>query len=350
MKKRVLRIVCLVLPILALIIFTNVYVDPANLYHDVASEVASNVLAGKSVFVTSGNLDERHLKKAVIEGMPKEGTTIVLGPSFSMGISTGEEGFYNLAMSAADYYDYLAVLGIMEYNGKHADKVILTIDSYCFNRKFVESFTAHTALKEYSQYMLDILNGVDTKTPGEHDLSMTWQRVLQSLSVTYFQGAVDMVKANGSLKAERVGLAESDCKSAYYRSDASYAYDEVTENATFEYHNEYCGSYNLDFNLTQGVHIDSEYADTFDRLIKYLQDNGTEVELFLSPVSPSLWDSYDATNHPLMAELADYATTLSDKYGVKIIGSYNPYDLGLTDADFCDIHHLRNTSLSIFEW
>ena len=39
---------------------------------------------------------------------------------------------------------------------------------------------------------------------------------------------------------------------------------------------------------------------------------------------------------------------MADDYSIKITGSYNPYNVGITDADFWDSRHVRHDRLDSF--
>ena len=70
------------------------------------------------------------------------------------------------------------------------------------------------------------------------------------------------------------------------------------------------------------------------------------MELYLCPVAPALWDRIDTPGYYVMNELESYAHEVAAKYGLKITGSYNPYNLGMTNADFYDSRHVRQELLS----
>ena len=52
------------------------------------------------------------------------------------------------------------------------------------------------------------------------------------------------------------------------------------------------------------------------------------------------------TNYPMLYEISDYAKELSEKYDLKMTGGYDPYQVGITDAEFYDCRHVRKELLS----
>lgn len=77
-KSKWLRFL-LVIPLLFVLVFTNVYIDPANIYHDYSKEIAESVLSGKPTHFGSSNVNEREVKHHIIKGMPdKVGCVAVL--------------------------------------------------------------------------------------------------------------------------------------------------------------------------------------------------------------------------------------------------------------------------------
>ena len=61
-----------ILPLVCVLVITNIYEDPANIFHNVNESAAAALMDGNEVYFGSGNCDERAIRKHMIELMPDE--------------------------------------------------------------------------------------------------------------------------------------------------------------------------------------------------------------------------------------------------------------------------------------
>ena len=108
--------------------------------------------------------------------------------------------------------------------------------------------------------------------------------------------------------------------------------------------------YNIEFQFSKGCHISAYSEEIFEKLIVYLQEQGTEVDLYLCPLSPALWDriEQEKESYIILKELEMFAHEMSNKYELKLTGAYNPYQIGATNSDFWDSRHFRHDRLDDF--
>lgn len=335
--------------LLGFLVLVNCYVDPANLFHNVSTEIADSVIAGNSTYITSGNMNERLVKQRIIETMPDEIECIAVGPSVMFGISQNHvntDSYYNLGVSGADFYDIMAQFGLMELQGKTPKRVIFCVDSYFFNKALYDTFTRNTTYKPYADYMLRVLDGeTNPEVPKSDTKAESVERIKQMFSVSYFQSSVEYVQVKGSLNIPRWGVADETYSGSYYMPDGSMHYAESYENSTVEDVIKEVEGFDVNYYFTPYEHISEESMEAFEKLIVYLQAQGTQVDLFLCPVCPSLWDRLDETVNPILWDVEDFAQNMSEKYELNIIGSYNPYNLGIPDSSFYDTRHVRHEML-----
>jgi hypothetical protein len=353
-KSKWLRFL-LVIPLLFVLVFTNVYIDPANIYHDYSKEIAESVLSGKPTHFGSSNVNEREVKHHIIKGMPDKVGCVAVGPSLVMGVrseNVGTDDFYNLGVSGADFYDILAQFGLMEAYNKKVDRVIFCVDSYFFNPIFFDQFQTHDSLKKYADYMISVLNGEQEEVPVENASKEIEKKIRQLFSVTYFQAAVAQIEAENAyfINRERWGIVNDEYRKEYYLSDASLVYSIDYQNLGEENVKNESKEYNIDVQFSKGEHISKDCENIFEKLINYLLEHGVKVELYLCPLAPSLWDRIDKgkNQYPILDELEEYANYVAEKYDLKITGSYNPYNLGMKDADFYDARHVRHELLETY--
>ncbi|MBQ7776658.1 MAG: hypothetical protein IJ379_12130 [Lachnospiraceae bacterium] len=162
----------------------NYIADPGNLFHDFYDELTDAIIAGEEVQILSNNSDEREISKQLIEKMPQEMDCLVFGPSLALTIGqemTGEESFYNLAMSSTDYYDLLAMIALLNLNDKKVDRMIICFDSRLFDDAVSESDGRHDKLMDYSLWMEEVLNNPNSSAEPES----TAARYLADYSMMY---------------------------------------------------------------------------------------------------------------------------------------------------------------------
>ena len=132
--------------------------------------------------------------------------------------------------------------------------------------------------------------------------------------------------------------------------DASWVYARSYQNRTEEDVRKDSEEYNIERQFSKGEHISEYCKEIFEKLIGYLLSQGIEVDLYLCPVAPSLWDRIEAeeTEYPIIGEIEKYANRVAKEYDLKITGAYNPYDLDMKDKDFYDARHVRHELLGTY--
>lgn len=314
-------------------------------------------MGGHGAYFGSGNFDERSVRQNMIKAMPGNVECIAVGPSLSMGIRSsdvGTENFYNLSASSLNFYDYLNVFGLMEANNKKAGRVILCVDSYFFDESKYSMGSSFPFGNKYAEYMEAVLNGENPAIPEENKNSK-FKEFSQAFSITYFQASVKYIQSQGSyiLKQKRWGLLDENTEDmAHYMSDGSWVYQLDYRNRTVDDVLEDAAKYDIDGIFSKGKHASRYSMETFEKLVSYLTGTGAEVNLFLCPLSPALWDRIKNGDSPeeyyILDELETFANEIAKKYNLKITGSYNPYNLNIKNEDFYDARHLRHEQLSKF--
>ncbi|MCQ2539572.1 MAG: hypothetical protein MJ114_03900 [Acetatifactor sp.] len=357
-QKKGLHLI-LLLPILLCIVACNYFVDLASIYHDVdETQIAKYLLEGKQATLGNSNGNEREVKRQLIMQMPDQVDCIVVGPSLVMEINrevTGEQELINLGVSGADMYDMLAQFGIMDIYGKKADRVIFAVDSYWFDETLAANFGRSQGFKPYAYYLIDNMYGgtmqppvVDAKTPMS-------TYVTQLFSASYFKSNAwsFLIKCKGALQGEKFilrqpwGLVDDSFTGDYYDSDGSWVYSKKAAERTVENVRADAAGYNIEYQFSKGGHIGEKSCEIFEHLLTYLQERGTQVDLFLCPLSPSLYDRLDgAEDYYVLQELEAYAKDVAERYELRMIGSFDPYEVGIKDEDFFDARHVRGDRLA----
>ena len=352
-KNKWLRLL-LFIPLLLLVPLTNYFVDPASLFHvGEEKKMAELILAGNNVNPPTANFDEREVKKQLIINMPEHVKCVVIGTSLVMEIDRDivkEDSFYNLALSGAELYDYLPQFALIDGYDKKIDKIILSFDSWCFDRQLISYIEDIRKLTEYSDYFIDKINENDNAVFPEETKqteSFYFENIKQLFSLSYFQSSLNYLFKRGLRKP--VGVVSDDYEYEYYKSDASWHSSQEVLSREEDYVIEDANYYDTEHYFTPGEHIDAEYREIFEKSIDYLvNEKGIEIVLFMCPLSPALWEQYDEDEMPILPEMEDFAQEFADKYGVKLVGSFNPHDIGVSNSDFYDCRHMRSEAIDEF--
>lgn len=351
--KKWLRLLAF-LPIMCIIAFLNIWADPVLIFHNFGKSAAEALLAGNEVYFISVNAQGRSCKKTLIESMPKHVDCITVGPSLSWTISTssvGTNSYYNLSEGQYNYFDYMAVFGLLEYNEIVFDRLILCMDSDFYHEARIDEIRDYNVWKEYSDYMESILYN---KKATLNDISgknvdYYYSIVSQVLSPTYFNSSLSLVRDNYNalMKYPIFGIVcdETTASFMHYQTDGSRVYPREYNNRTDTFVKEQCEIYPIESRFAKGQHIQDFRKTMFIKLVEYLLDKGVTIEFFLCPPAPALYDRVkndpDADQYYLFDEIEAFTKDLSLLYDIKITGSYNPYDYGIQDGDYYDPRHMK---------
>ncbi len=352
-KKSLFRLLPFIIVLVALAV-TNVYEDPSNIFHDVGDNVAQAISSGHEVYISSSNLNEREVKSCLIERMPDKVDCVAIGPSLIMCVNSdivNDGTFVNLGVSGGGLYSMLEQLGMLEKFGKKTDRIIICADSYIFDEQVSPPNMFEGKFRDYSSHMVSMINHEESAWPEQDENGLNLEKIEQAFSITYFQGAQNqIVKQNQIfLKRPRWGIIEDgmDFSGSFYSADGSWNYGANVTNAGTQDVIRDCQNYDIEEKLAKGRHASAYSLEVFEKLVSYLTEQGIEVELFMCPLAPSLWNRLELnkSEYYMLDEIEELVDQMVEKYNVKVTGSYNPYELGMSDSDFYDARHVRRELL-----
>ena len=353
--KTKLRLLAII-PLAVLLIGINIYEDPANIFHDSSKSIAKALKNGHEAYFGSGNGDERNVKMYTIKMMPKKVDCITIGPSLTYGIrkdDVGTESYYNISSSGLNFKDIMGLFALLEINNIHYDRIILCVDSYFFDERYAV-VERNPNLSKYSEYMTSVLDDKEPVVPQEVKTSdiikIKWE---QAFSLTYFQSSFDFIRHSNSLilKTKRWGIVDDNTKDlSHFMCDGSWVYAADYRSHTLDYVLSDAEKYNIKAQFAYDIHSNKKYEDYFYKLIQFLLNKNVSLTLFLSPISPALWDRIenDKSHYFILDEIEKMANDVAENYGISIIGSYNPYKVGISNSDYWDCRHIKHDKLSIY--
>jgi hypothetical protein len=96
----------------------------------------------------------------------------------------------------------------------------------------------------------------------------------------------------------------------------------------------------LEVKLNSPPPIEQRGVDAINRLLTYLKDNGVEVYLVHPPFNPMFYDRIGGSPYAEgLARIEQLTRDIAARHGLKIIGSFNPHDVGCTADMYIDAEH-----------
>jgi hypothetical protein len=334
--------------IISLIIVINVTVDAASAIKPQHTELAKLALAG-NVVATPENYNERVFQECIVNEMDSIPATVVIGSSRGMFLGenvTGYENIYNNCVPGACLEDYYALLGLYnEKFGKMPERVIIETSPWIFydgnpESRWLEAGTYNESACEF----FEIVNGQEITVGENADKENPY------ISLSYFRYNIDEWKEKGKEVFKEDARISTDVNEAADYPDGTIRYSAERENESPERLEGVkatkgaCSYQNSD----QMTEIDADKAKAFENLIDYLQDNGTEVLIYMQPFSVTQCIySIDENLNPGYMIAYSYLQEISQKKNIIIRGSYDARDFELDDNRFIDYMHLDKKGTSI---
>jgi hypothetical protein len=92
--------------------------------------------------------------------------------------------------------------------------------------------------------------------------------------------------------------------------------------------------------------IDQQGVVAFEKALDFLKEKGVEVTFVKPPFNPLYYDAVqEGTYAEGLKKIEKLIDDLAARHGIKVIGSYNPHDIGCTADMYIDAEHSNNTCL-----
>ena len=342
MKNFMKKGLIFIIPLVILIILTNYFIDPANLFSSEFEKELAKILINDQNAAGVYNYDERIFQKEYIERMDKTKETAVLGSSRSLQIREEmikNDGFFNHGVSGAVLEDYIAITKIYRENDKLPEKIILGLNPWIFNKYNIEE--RWRSIEEYYYSFFD-----QDYQQDESFMEQYFGRNFRQLfSAIYFQASFetlikgqafkDIEETETELLAEPVKL-----------TDGSLVYQRPRKNISAEDAEIEAQNYirNGVYSLENYSEIDAEYRQQFEKLIEFYQSEEIELIFYLAPYHPLVYNYLEKNDkYHIIYEVEEYIRKFAAKNDIQVVGDYNPAELGLDRNDFHDGMHPRES-------
>lgn len=346
---RFARKAALLLPVLLVAPVVNYTVDPANVFAkpgEQEAKIGVALLAGKNV-VNFERYDDRAIAMYLLAHRAEHPNVLVLGSSRTLNIREDlfpHSKFVNGSMLAGTIREVLAAYGMVHRRGLHPDTVIVGIDPWMLN---ADAYDARwISIKPDFDSALAIL-GIGS-WPATPRPASGRSRLTALFSGDYFQQSVKALARNGqrpewfeSPVAENAGLTRIPNGSYIYSFEQRNEDPRSSDAMAQDY---IAGKIYL---LNDNAHVDRTLLYAITRLLQTIRKDGSEPILYLAPYHPIVYASLAGDSRHAIVQQAEAALReTAARLGVRVVGSYDPSEVRLSNVDFYDGHHLREAGLA----
>lgn len=343
-------------PFLALIVYINYTVDCQGYFLgdlDLRG-VAEMILAGDDLIGYDQVLSrQREILDTVVANMDDSEVpeTIALGSSRVMQLSREmvRTSFYNSSLSGADFYELLCEFYLYDRRERLPKNVIIGIDPWIFNTDIdAQSKRADPML--YAEFVSERL-GIPIPYEKE-DTSRKWGYLFD---LSYFQGNLEYMRSSPALEdqveTESGAVLSAVPKDKLYELDAEIRRADGSVIYSLSYRNRSQEEIDADalFQTTGMAFLenypapDAERLAIFEAWLQYMQKKDINVIFFLAPYPPIEYDHVleNAERYGGLLGTEEAVRALGKRYDIPVYGSYDPYAIPATNADFYDGLHPR---------
>jgi hypothetical protein len=321
----------LALSIVSLIVLGGIGFLTKNATHNHEYLLAEKL--STSNYVYFANLDERKFNEGRLVYPLRSVEALVMGSSRAMQIDSKVLGInaLNLSVSGASVEDYIAFVG-EAVSKLRPLKVLLGADPWLFNL-LNSAYRWRSSEELYNYWQGKITKGlIGEALDSKQYLPKNQNDELFSPLQKFYK----FLNGGGVLVAED-GDVEATAKKAY---DGLHIYSEVMHSSVYEpnFNNH---SY---YSMSEYEH-DTKAKLAYIQLIKWLQLNGIEVSLILSPYHPKLYEKM-VSEKPIFISIEEEFRNLAKDLNLNVLGSYNPHLVGCDTSYFYDHMHPKGTCMS----
>lgn len=345
MQEFLKRVILLLLPVLLAVVGVNYFGDAANLFSDsYETNVASEIAKGNNV-TNILNCDERDLQRLIIEKLKTCPEIVVLGSSRIMEIRESmfkDSSLLNNGVSGATIEDLMAFVELYQEKKCLPKKIIIGLDPWTLNKNN-EQVRWKPLEKQYRLFQKRVNIGhmamfdVGFKAQLKNDIK-SQIKYYQLFSPSYFKSSLNTLL----FKDKNVRITKVNVNDTFTRlSDGSVSYDLKYRSAGSAEVDKRVSEYirgNL-YSVQNFTELDKNIQFQLECIIKYLQSKNVEIEFFLAPYHPDVYQVVEKEPYLKVVDSEKYFNSLALQYHIKVYGSFDPRPYRLTKSSFYDGMH-----------
>ncbi|NJM28773.1 MAG: hypothetical protein HC855_00325 [Rhizobiales bacterium] len=298
---------------------------------------------GKNYAVFDLNLNIRKLRDKQIAQMKDTPDVVIFGASHWQEAHSGlvrHKKMYNSHIHRDYWEDLLAVPEMWVRNGKLPKQVIISIR----DNQFVPVGMRNDFLWEpgipYYRQMAERL-GLPVR---DFFKTLPWQRMRERTSlamlfsnVTRWYNAEAKPQATKETKLDKLDILLPDGSIIWSREHMALFTRERTIQSSREF---------ADQKRNSPPVVDEAGVAQFEKLLAFYKSKGVEVYLAHPPFNPDFYDSLAGSPYAEgLRKIEALTKDIASRHGLKIIGSFNPHDVGCTAEMYIDAEHANDQCL-----
>jgi len=344
MQKFIIRIFLFIFPMISIVILVNYVGDSANLFREGIEEyIANGILSGYNV-TNVYNYDERLLQKHIILNSNTCPDIAVLGSSTIMLINSKyfkNRRVKNNGVSGVSIEDLIAIIQLYKTKNCLPENIIIGLDPWVLNENNNQS-RWRTLINEYNNFF-------DGKIESSaNTIYVENSTFYQLVSPSYFQSSLKALLSSKSKPGKPLLTLDSINSATTRLQDGSLSYGDSYRSLSAE---------QIEFKVSQYLSGRIYSIDKFnqlspriiyqlDKLLEFLISKKVCMTFILAPYHPKVYDHIASSKkYSKVIESEIYFNALSEKYNVKLIGSYNPHQLNINKSYFYDGMHLNEKGI-----
>lgn len=352
--NRTIQRLLLLLPCFLALVLTNWFVDPAHLRSPDAYEkgIAEMLTQGKAV-TNVVNDDASAILEYSIRGQTSAPDVLLLGTSKSKGIHSDffpGETFFNAALSGSGLDDQLVIYNMYERRKFIPKEVIFEVNPWLLMAGRTSQLPRFAA--RGAQLQAKLLRGEPVNGPARAEQKSN--ALIKMITPDYFQSSSlalinTIFRGNdGSFREYHEGDTPSG--TTYFPDGSILVPPHMTANLGTEQPEAYALKYAWDPPGGIPRQIDPFQQKVFEAFIQHLLDSGVKVTFYVPPYHPTSYRLMMDSPSRFVVDIQQYFVDFAQAHGIEVIGSFNPADIGITNADFYDPTHITTESIwRIFE-
>lgn len=350
---------------LVLVASINYTIDPAGVYHNsiksnntTLTYVSKLINSQYGLIQPQNSWKEREIKRSLAN--QSEGVDCaIIGSSHVMQIrSYGKNrslttlcgSLINLGVSGGTLEDYLALSFELTKTAQTTETIVFGIDPWSLN------FQNDPRWQEYK----DSYNSMAMRLKNDririfiNNVYLKWKLFINLINFEYF---LQSIQANDTPDAS---TNKSDKFSTSFKEAPSFdlskgiEYPVTLPDGSHVYSKKYIlenTSPNIpiggiNYKIKQGSQISEDAIKLFSLLLEKLNDNGVNSALIMTPYHHNVWKDKDSITTKALIEVESRIKKLGRDLDIKVLGSYNPKNIGCTPDEFYDHMHAKDSCLS----
>tara|TARA_B100000787_G_scaffold157833_1_gene134859 strand:+ start:3261 stop:4352 length:1092 start_codon:yes stop_codon:yes gene_type:complete len=336
--------------VIVIVSIFNFKVDSLGIFGNAnyLSKAAKDLTSGKMIAGLQ-NIDDRLFQDLIIKNLQVRSDVIVIGSSTSMKLrkeflSNDGINFFNHSLSGASIEDYIAIVGAYEFlHGYLPSNIVFGVDPWVFNKNNGQG--RWKGLKNYYDYELDNIYDVNLESDQSNfiiNLIKYKQLVNFDYSISNLKFFIKTLLKSDSKKYDIVESIESD--NFIRLSDGSIIYPFSVRHIKDEKVREYAIAFAQGKPYSLDKYDSLSKTKLFEDFVLYLKSNKVNVTFLLLPYNPITYDLLKGNEKYKYISIAEkYLINLANINGFKLRGSYSPHKFNLTNKDFFDGVHGRDS-------